>query len=460
MPQEMLENVCSFLGGYSYVASLVPYLRSCVEGANKEEFLLEVYKKQDLAFISKYGLFPTYKVVKRCVSFAVQEENLELVSWLFEQSQGKLLQMIAEQAALHGSFLLFTWAHEKDCSITDEMFYKVIRSGNSKLYKFMRSKAQPPVRMCTYKALRWKRFRMLPTVFEEYEDLNVVCEMTATGNWGLIESFSRFHDVNPCLLFSGACLGMQKDIVLRLKDKYNLTHVPLGDDLPLLRGCYVFLKEDKSEEEKLDFLQFLDQNFTVDYMEATYELSSTDHMSILKWCLSKGSVSTKVFHIACRNTVQDMEYLYNLGYFRNIPSYYNSAVYSGRPENLTWLESKGLTIPKLDRCREKSQVVQGSIIPCLQWLVDRKITILGDVLSEASSVGDLKTFYWLLDNVEISGMMNIYSVAIRREKFNLEVFTALLPYLDKEKTKLEIEKKKQTRSNYLLYEEAERLLAC
>ncbi|SPN78901.1 Ankyrin repeat-containing protein [Brazilian cedratvirus IHUMI] len=466
MPEEMLGEICSYLGGYSYVASLVPYLRSCVEEVNKDDFLLEVYEKQDRVLIYKYGLFPNYRMVERCVSIAVKKENMTLLSWLFEKSQGKLVQMIAKQATVHGSYKVFTWAHERGCSITKKMFYRAAESDNSKLYRFMKSKQEPSsVQGCANMALYAGKFRILPAILEDLEDLDISYELGVTGSRGLIKSFSRFHDLDPNLLLSGACLHLHKELVLWLKNKYEITDLLSEDQLPLLKGFYAFLTENKSEEEKLDFLKFLDENFTVDYYEATYELSSTNHMSILRWCLTKTTdISTAVFNIACRNTVEDMEYLYNLGHFRNNVEYYESAVYAGKPENLTWLESKGLTISSfppvnLGRYRKPSQVIEGAIIPCFQWLSERGVKILSGTLHESSAANDMKTFIWLLDNVKVLDSNVLCTVICRGKKFNLQAFSALLPFVDKEKASALL--KQKTCTNYLLLEEAKRrLLVC
>lgn len=423
IPKEMLGEICSYLGGYSYVASLVPYLRSCVEEVNKDDFLLEVYEKQDYDLICKYGLFPNYRVVERCVSIAVKKEDMTLLSWLFEKSQGKLVQMMAKQATVHGSYKVFTWAHERGCSITKKMFYKAAESDNSKLYRFMKSKQEPSsVQGCANMALYVGKLRILPAILEDLEDLDISYELGVTGSQRLIESFSRFHQPDPNLLLSGACLHLHKELVLWLKNKYEITDLLSEDQLPLLKGCYAFLTENKSEEEKLDFLKFLDENFNVDYYEATCELSSTNHMSILRWCLTRTTqVSTDVFNIACRNTVEDMEYLYSLGHFGDDVKYYESAVYAGKPENLTWLESKGLTIScfppfTLGRYRQPSQVVEGAIIPCFQWLSEREVKILSDTLRESHAANDIETFSWLMDKVEVSELEVLCRVICRGKK--------------------------------------------
>ena len=73
LPVEDLKNICSFLGGDAYVANMVPYLRSCIEKADRKEFLVEVYKRGDFAYIYLYDLFHSYDIVERCVSAAVEK---------------------------------------------------------------------------------------------------------------------------------------------------------------------------------------------------------------------------------------------------------------------------------------------------------------------------------------------------------------------------------------------------
>nr|WIL03855.1 hypothetical protein Cplu_498 [Cedratvirus plubellavi] len=465
MPKEMVENVCSYLGGYSYVANLVPYLRSCVEGANKEDFLVEVYKRQDFTLICKYKLFPTYKVVEECVSTVVREENITILSWLFEQSQGKLLKMIAEKAALVGSYLVFTWARHKGCPVSDEMFYNVAKSGNIMLYKFMKSERNnPPVQVCASRATYAEKFRMLPVILEDEENIDIDYELGIVGNIRLIESLFRFNELNVYTVLSGACSSLNKELVLWLKNKYDLTDLPSEDDLPLLKSCYVFLKEDKSEEEKFDFVKFLDEHFTLDYVELTRDLSFTNHMSILRWCLSKQvAVSREIFRIACRNSVEDMAYLDSLGHFRNNPEYYIDAARAGKVENLEWLEKRGLFLSGVLNYNHHytcAYRVKGSIIPCLEWFVKKGIRIPSEALREAHHDQDMETFYWLLERVEYNThvLRQLSGWVISIQDFNLEVFTALLPYTDKERTREIIEAKKRTYPNYLLYEEAERRL--
>ncbi|SPN79812.1 Hypothetical protein ZAZAV_521 [Cedratvirus Zaza IHUMI] len=53
-PVEVVENICSYLGGDAYVAKMVPYLRPYVKDCSKEDYMVSVYERQDFVLIYLY----------------------------------------------------------------------------------------------------------------------------------------------------------------------------------------------------------------------------------------------------------------------------------------------------------------------------------------------------------------------------------------------------------------------
>ncbi|SHO33548.1 Ankyrin repeat protein [Cedratvirus A11] len=445
LPVENLKNICSFLGGDSYAASLVPYLRSCVENPDRREFMVEVYKRQDFAFIYLYNLFPTYDVVERCVSTSVKRENLTILSWLLAKSNNQLLLMIGEQAARHGSYKVLTWAMYQGCPVTVKMVTDVVRAGNIILYKLLHFLGHRYRESINQAAL----LGHLDILYlSEIYHMGDVCYNLAAGGH-LQELNALFYEGALCLdeAMKGAYSTLQREIVVWFKDNCDLASY-----------VYSALLGKKSEEEKLAFLQFLDGLVQLNHTLIAGMSLCLPYMSIIRWCLDKGArADAFIFAAACMKSTQDMDYLHSLGCYRGSSTLYFSAIGSRKVENLEWLRKKGCPIPQ-DLTRHALQSKgQGSLIPCFEWCLKQGLNFSTKLLQDCILQEEMDLFHWLLDKVSLSDehlMWRCLQTSIHKP--NLEAFSILH---DHEKmAREEIEKKKETYSNYLLLEEMERLL--
>ncbi|SPN78903.1 Ankyrin repeat-containing protein [Brazilian cedratvirus IHUMI] len=438
-PTEVLKNICSFLGGDAYQANMVPYLRSCVDRPSRRNFLVEVYERGDFALIYLYDLFPTYDLVEECVSAAVKREDMTLLSWLLARSNNKLLLMIGQKAAVQGSYLVLTWSLHQGLIVNTNMVRDVIMSGNVQLYKLLFFLGYAGKDGEQETAALHGQFSMLM----EAKEASRVCFFLAQG--GHLQALQSFHNagiLDKEQALRGAFSSLNKDIILWLKDESNLSHV---------HYLSAVLSSTKSIEEKLDFLEFLDTLTTLDY---NYIASNSRHMKFVDWCLSRGQITRDIFSAACSSSVQDMERLCSLGYYRPSGDLYHVALQNRKVENLEWLLKKGCPLPARLIYSAITRESEESPIPCLEWCLKQGMSLPGRLVEDCIRYNEMGTLVWLL--YKLDKVPNYIRSCIAQA--NLEAFNLLLPYDRDGISRNEITYYKQTCPNYLLYEEMEKLL--
>nr|WIL03822.1 hypothetical protein Cplu_501 [Cedratvirus plubellavi] len=476
LPVENLKNICSFLGGYSYPASMVPYLRPCVENPDKTEFMVQVYEREDFAFIYLYNLFPTHDVVERCVSAVVRRENLTILSWLIAKSNNKLLLMLAEQAALCGSYKVLTWAIQQGCPVSQKMVLDVVgfdgikphesdtikphesdtikphESDTIRLYKFLHFLGHRSMESCKLAALH-NNLDIVYCFQVEYLLADICYNLALGGHLESLRVLSTRYPLYLAQIMHGAFSGLHKDIILYYRKQCNVS----SRDYLLSALC-----ADKTEEEKLDFLDFLDGLVALDYNQIASMGPAKQHTGIIRWCLSKGKITTPIFTAAaCSGTVQDMDYLKSLGYYAPAPSLYFAAMRSGRRENLQWLKDNGCSpLPDDLACYVLDGKIDRSPLPCLEWCHEQGLHFSPFLLEKSVIQGKMQVFHWLLNKVDMSERYFLSRcITVSIDMCNLEAFTALLTSDYPAQTREKIRQKKTTYSNYLLLEEMEKLLS-
>jgi hypothetical protein len=461
-PVEVVKNICSFLGGDAYPASMVPYLRSCVENPDRKEFIVQVYQREDFAFIYLYDLFPTYDVVERCVSAVVQKENLTILSWLLAKSKNKLLMMIAEQAALCGSYLVLTWAMhvgasfdmQQGCIVTEKMLVDVVESrvrnpDAIRLYKLLRFLGHRYSRATCRAA-----FHDDPDIFSLFSPVNYGDILYNSAKGGNLETLQRFQQGQIFYLgevMHGAYSGLQREVVLHFKDDC---------DLSSRNYIYSTLVRIGKEEDKLAFLQFLDDLVQLNYQEIIDMTPCLHYMKIIRWCLEKGAqAKTNIFPAACRTSVEDMDYLDSLGCYKAASMLYFDAIESRKVENLEWLRKKGCPMEEGLTRHALQRKGSDSLIPCFEWCWAQGQEFSTKLLQDCILHHDMELFHWLLDKVSLENenlMWKCLQTSIHAP--SLEAFSILCVYDYDKEARREIGEKKKTYSNYLLLEEMEKLL--
>lgn len=453
-PVEIIENICSYLGGDAYVARMVPYLRPCIRDCSKEDYMVSVYEREDFATIYLYNLFPNYKNIERCVAAAVSRENLTILGWLLAKSQNKLLPMIGEQAALHASYKVLTWAMQQGCPVTQYMMISIIRRARlrppredvGKLYKFLDFLGY----ICTRgigEAVLSGDTEIL-SCFDLDGCFESVCYGFARG--GHLEKLKSFRErgpFSPGKTLQGACFGLQQEVVLWLKEEWDNEYLDF------------VLSGKESEEEKLSFLHFLDDLFPLDFRQLCLQLRGKGYMNILRWCLDKlGEERTNnIFTVACRNKVQDMDYLFSLGYYKENSHDYFPTMESRRVENLEWLRKKGCPIPRDLAWWSVKRGGKGSLVPCYEWCLKQGLELPNKLSLDCIIENEMDLFHWLLDKVDLCEAARA-CVGMSITFHNLEAFSLLIVHDHSGSAEKEIEHKKKTYSNYLLLEEMERLV--
>lgn len=160
-------------------------------------------------------------------------------------------------------------------------------------------------------------------------------------------------------------------------------------------------------------------------------------------------------------SVEDMDYLDSLGYYRQAPHLYYNAILSRKPENLEWLFKKGCPIPSDLTRHGVTYGTKQSLIPCYEWCLSHKLGFSTKLLQDCILHEEMDLFHWLLERVDLCDkhlLQRCLTTSIN--ELNLEAFRVLLVYDQENMARKNIEEKKKSSSNILLLEEMEKLLAC
>nr|WIL04362.1 hypothetical protein Clen_432 [Cedratvirus lena] len=406
LPVEVVQNICSFLGGDAYVASMVPYLRPCVSNPDKKEFIVQVYERQDFAFIYLYQILPTYDTVERCVHALVEKENQTLLSWLLSRKPC-LLDMVGKEGAKLGSYKILTWCLYQGYKISMAVFLDVLRSGNADLILYLYFLGYSHPDMDAEVALLGD-LDMLREVGVRVE--NSVCYCAAQGgHLHILEWLEEQGLLDNGYVLDGALSGLQRKVILWLEDrKAEIEHYPFS-----------FIVSSKGkEEERLAFLEWLDERVKVDYSEISRRAAFEGYIKIVRWCVSKARIGPVFLDgLFRKGTREDIEFFTKLGYYtsHNV-GYYIQAAEGGDVQVLQWLEEKAHTVPNssstilpsnlpIHIVHRDNMPEDKKVIACLEYCLAKKekeYAFHDKIFHTATACRRPKIFNWLIKNVPFS----------------------------------------------------------
>ncbi|SHO33546.1 Hypothetical protein BQ3484_478 [Cedratvirus A11] len=421
LPIEVLENICSLLEGDAYVASMVPYLRPCIPKPDKKEFVVEVYKREDFAFIQTRNLLPTYDNVERCVTILVEKENLTILSWLLSKKPC-LLDMISRKAAELGLEKVFDWCLDGGCEVSQDMVLDTLKSGNVFLFTKLYSLGYSHPDIEYFAALHG---HLVVLRMKRIIDVGPTC--IAAGRGGHLHVLQWLHEnklLEESFVLVGALLGLQREVILWLEERKVQMRYSL---------CRVVSSKGR-EEERLSFLQWLEGKTSIDYSMVAERAASQGHMKIVCWCLGKSKLDpillSSVFR---RGTLEDIEFftrLYQPDYYT--VDHYIHAAWSGDVNILRWLDKKGCELPKNvpKYVVYKDMPGDDKVIACLEYCLAQSVqrkefTLIEDLLCEATFHKRPKVFDWLLKHVSSSEEMMRFCLGVSVRVHCVEIFSRL-----------------------------------
>nr|WIL04951.1 ankyrin repeat-containing protein [Cedratvirus duvanny] len=420
LPVEVITRICSFLGGDAYVASMVPYLRPCIPDPDKKEFVVEVYKREDFAFIRTRNLLPTYDNVERCVATLVEKENLTILSWLVSKKPC-LLDMVARKAAGLGLEKVFDWCLGQGCKVSQGMVLDTLKSGNVVLFNKLYSLgySHPDIE---YFAAFHGHLEVLS--MKRIIDVGNTC--IAAGRGGQLHVLQWLNEkglLEKSFVLVGALLGLQREVVLWLEERKIEMRYAL---------CHVVSCKGR-EEERLSFLQWLEDKTSIDYSMMAERAASQGHMKIVYWCAGKSKLDpiflSSVFR---RGTLEDIEFFTMLYHPRYTVNYYIHAAWSGDVDVLRWLDKKGCALPNNvpKYVVYKDMPEDDKVIACLEYYLTQSVqrkefTLMENLLREATLYKRPKVFDWLLKHVSPSEEMMYSCLKISIKVFCVEIFSRL-----------------------------------
>nr|WIL02899.1 ankyrin repeat protein [Cedratvirus borely] len=422
LPVEVLENICSLLEGDAYVASMVPYLRPCIPKPDKKEFVVEVYKREDFAFIQTRNLLPTYDNVERCVAILVEKENLTILSWLLSK-KFCLLDMITRKAAELGLEKVFDWCLDAGCQVSQDMVLDTLKSGNVFLFTKLYSRGYSHPDIEYFAALHG---HLVVLRMKRIIDVGHTC--IAAGKGGHLHVLQWLHEnrlLEESFVLVGALLGLQREVILWLeKRKVHMRY-----------ALYHVVSSKGREEEKLSFLQWLEGKTNMDYSMVAERAASQGHMKIVYWCLAKSKLDpillSSVFR---RGTLEDIEFftrLYQPDYYS--VDHYIHAAWSGDVDVLRWLDKRGCKLPKNvpKYVVYKDMPGDDKVIACLEYCLAQSVqrkefTLMEDLLCEATFHKRPKVFDWLLEHVSFSEEMMHSCLKMSIKVFCVDIFARLI----------------------------------
>lgn len=385
LPIEDLKSICSFLGGYSYVANMVPYLRSCVTEADRINFITEAYERQDFALIYLYDLFPLYQNVKECIRPLIKAENLTILGWLLARKP-KSLDIIGSEAADQGSYKMLTWAMFQGYKILPYIIDKVVMSGNRKLCKHLwflgyRSNNQADLALSGHLDILW-----------EIKDLEfgLVSEHASRGgHLHILQWLKEEGLLEKNAALCGAVKGMQREVILWLEGA-NFS------------SC-VLLVESGSEEEKIDFLEWLEEKTEINYSEIAFRSAYRGYMKVVRWCAQRKRLDTRFFTGVCRKgTRENLEFFSSLGYYESNKAYYRHASLTANIDALLWLEEqKGGVVDFSMSQIAPSSSKEENIIAYLEWLSRKELCISSKLLQNFIADRKTRVLSWMIERIPL-----------------------------------------------------------
>nr|WIL03085.1 ankyrin repeat protein [Cedratvirus borely] len=389
LPVENLKNICSFLGGYSYVAAMVPYLRSCVKETDRINFITAVYERQDFALIYLYDLFPLYQNVKECIRPLVKTENLTILGWLLARKP-LFLAAIGREAKEQGSYKILTWAMFHGYKLLPHAINRVVVSGNTKLYHhlyFLGHRGNVQGLAALYGHL---------DILYEVEDLDprLVSEKAAEGGHLHILQWLREKEIlDKRAVIEGAVKGLQRKVILWLGEEADFS------------SCF-FTCISGSEEEKIDFLEWLEERTQINYNAVAYRAACRGYIKVVRWCAEKARLDRRFFPGVCRKgTREDLEFFSSLGYYAYDKGHHHHAFQTGNIDALLWLDEQTGGVYKSWTAQNgfPSYTTEESNIACLEWLVGKGISINPWLLQKFIGERKSKVFAWLMRHVYLDG---------------------------------------------------------
>ncbi|QIN54560.1 hypothetical protein [Cedratvirus kamchatka] len=451
LPVENLKSICSFLGGYSYVAGMVPYLRSCVKEVGRINFITEVYQREDFALIYLYDLFPLYDNVKECIGALVKNENLTILGWLLTRKPG-FLYAVGREAEVQGSYKILAWCMFQGYKILEDAISKVVVSGNTKLYHYLHflgyhhSNAQGPA------VFYGGHLDILCEVEDLDSGLVSSCAAQA-GHLHILQWLKEKELLDKKAALEGAMRGLQRKVILWLGEID-------------LSACYLAVVSG-SEEEKIDFLEWLEERTQLDYNKVAITSSYRGCMKVVRWCAKRTKLSPRFFRGVCRKgTREDLDFFASLGYYRHEKGYYVHAFNAVNMDALLWLEEQTnegretLVMRNVFPASNKEE----NIIACLEWKLERGWSgadreLLENLIRQRKS----KVFAWLTERILLDKATIHVCMERCIEVSCAEIFTLLFRLdhgLSRQDIILLLDNTHQNKSLYnpLFVEEVEKLL--
>ena len=399
LPVEALVNICSFLGGDAYVASMVPYLRPCVSNPDKREFLVQVYERQDFAFIYLYQILPTHDTVERCIHALVEEENQTLLSWLLARKPS-LLNMVGKEAANLGSYKILTWCMYLGYKLYHEAILDAIKSGNATLILHLHflGYSQPDVGPELALQGNLDLLQKLQVVAS-----GPLCYCAAEGGHvHVLEWAEEQGSLEKSYVLNGALSGLQRKTILWLQERGVVK-------IPSYSYSFMLSSKGQEEDETLAFLQWLDQRTEMDYSLLAKKASYGGYVKILRWCVSKVRVdSLSLDGVFRKGSREDVELFAQPGYHSgHYINYYLRTLEGANLEVWRWIEEKGYPrLLNIAECLVRStDSTEEKVIACLEYCLTRKEKefALSDLLFYTATIHKkVRVFDWLLKNVPCS----------------------------------------------------------
>ncbi|SPN78907.1 Ankyrin repeat-containing protein [Brazilian cedratvirus IHUMI] len=386
LPIEDLKSICSFLGGYSYVANMVPYLRSCVTEADRINFITEVYERQDFALIYLYDLFPLYQNVKECIRPLVKAENLTILGWLLARKPN-FLDTIGSEAAEQGSYKILTWAMFRGYKTLSQDIGRVIASRNTKLCQHLHFLGYQCVRQAElalhgHLDMLYQIKNLEPGPFSEYA--------AQGGHLHILQWLKDRGLLEKKAALDGAVKGMQREVILWLGEI----------DL----SCCYSLVTYGSEEEKIEFLEWLEERTEINYSLVAFRSAYRGYMKVVRWCAQRKRLDARFFTGVCRKgTREDLEFFSSLGYYESNKKYYRHASLMANIDALLWLEEqkRGVLDSPMSQIAPPSSSKEENIIAYFEWLSGKELCINSKLLQKFIADRKTRVLSWMIEHIPL-----------------------------------------------------------
>nr|WIL04365.1 hypothetical protein Clen_435 [Cedratvirus lena] len=266
---------------------------------------------------------------------------------------------------------------------------KVVVSGNTKLYHHLyflghRGNVQSLAALHGHLDILYGVEDLDPRLVSEHS--------AQRGHLHVLQWLREKEILDKRAVIEGAVKGLQRKVILWLGEEADFS------------SCF-FTCISGSEEEKIDFLNWLEERTQINYNGVAYRAGYRGYMKVVRWCAQKARLERRFFSGICRKgTREDLEFFSSLGYYTYDKRHHHYAFQTGNIDALLWLDEQTGGVYKTWTVQNgfPSYTTEESNIACLEWFCKEGNNVDPWLLQKFIRDRKSKVFAWLMERIPLN----------------------------------------------------------